>query len=122
LERADARSIHAPHPTPHAVRRRKHHSRDSGFVHRGAGVGGCVCVAAAGGSSGACRAACGSAVPVGQGLHGLSQVAQQVSGSRVPLPKPSPLRTGRDDLSSSGSSLCCLAPDPRVVRVMAPPV
>src|SRR3954467_8126529 len=45
-----------------------------------------------------------------------------VSGSRAPLPRPSPLRTGRDDCSSSGSSLGRLAPDPRVVPMMTPPV
>ena len=45
-----------------------------------------------------------------------------MSGSRASLPKPSPLRTGRDDCSSSGSSLCRPVPDPRVVCMMAPPV
>jgi len=45
-----------------------------------------------------------------------------VSGSRASLPRPSPLRTGRDDCSSSGSSLGRLAPDPRVVPMMTPPV
>jgi hypothetical protein len=38
------------------------------------------------------------------------------------LPRPSPLRTGRDDCSSSGSSLHRPVPDPRVVRMVAPPV
>ena len=37
--------------------------------------------------------------------YGIAQIAQQVSGSRAPLPEPSPLRTGHDDCSSSGSSL-----------------
>ena len=49
-------------------------------------------------------------------------IAPLLSGSRAPLPEPSPLRTGRDDCSSSGSSLGRLAPDPRVVPMMAPPV
>src|SRR3954452_23282361 len=34
-----------------------------------------------------------------------SKVPTAASGSRASLPKPSPLRTGRDDCSSSGSSL-----------------
>ncbi len=50
------------------------------------------------------------------------QAHGDVSGSRASLPKPSPLRTGRDDCSSSGSSLCRPVPDPRVVRMVAPPV
>src|SRR3954454_3848387 len=45
-----------------------------------------------------------------------------VSGSRASLPRPSPLRTGRDDCSSSGSSLCRPGPGPRMVRMVAPPV
>ena len=52
----------------------------------------------------------------------ITAVAQQMSGSRAPLPEPSPLRTGRDDCSSSGSSLGRLAPDPRMVPMMTPPV
>ena len=36
------------------------------------------------------------AVPVGKRVDSVAQVPQQVSGSRVPLPEPSPLRTGRD--------------------------
>ena len=55
-------------------------------------------------------------------LDRLAQVDQHMSGSRAPLPKPSPLRTGRDDCSSSGSSLGRPVPDPRVVPMMAPPV
>src|SRR4051794_31530780 len=55
-------------------------------------------------------------------LNRLAQVDQHMSGSRAPLPEPSPLRTGRDDCSSSGSSLGRLAPDPRVVPMMTPPV
>src|SRR3954467_10671759 len=57
--------------------------------------------------------------------YGISQRRKTddvVSGSRAPLPEPSPLRTGRDDCSSSGSSLGRLAPDPRVVPMMTPPV
>src|SRR5690348_2494166 len=45
-----------------------------------------------------------------------------MSGSRASLPRPSPLRTGRDDCSSSGSSLRRPVPDPHVVRMVAPPV
>jgi len=45
-----------------------------------------------------------------------------VSGSRASLPKPSPLRTGRDPHGSSGSSLSRPVPVPRMVRMMAPPV
>src|SRR3954454_2007645 len=52
----------------------------------------------------------------------ITAVAQQMSGSRAPLPKPSPLRTGHDCSPSSGSSLCRPGPDPHVVSVMAPPV
>jgi len=47
-----------------------------------------------------------------QAIGNLLQVLQphgDVSGSRASLPRPSPLRTGRDDCSSSGSSLRCLA-------------
>src|SRR5215213_2024586 len=47
---------------------------------------------------------------------------RDVSASRASLPRPSPLRTGRDNCSSSGSSLCRPIPNPRVVRVMTPPV
>src|SRR4051794_7682676 len=50
---------------------------------------------------------------------------RDLSGSRVSLPRPSPLRTGRDDCSSSGSSLCRPVPGPRMVRMVrmvAPPV
>jgi hypothetical protein len=54
--------------------------------------------------------------------HGIAQIAQQVSGSRAPLPKPSPLRTGHDGFPSSGSSLYRPVPDPHVVSMMAPPV
>src|SRR4051794_5196709 len=49
-------------------------------------------------------------------------LALVLSGSRVSLPRPSPLRTGRDDCSSSGSSLCRPVPDLRVVRMVAPSV
>lgn len=56
------------------------------------------------------------------GFQRNTQVALQVSGSRAPLPKPSPLRTGRDGLPSSGSSLRCPVPDPRMVSMMTPPV
>jgi hypothetical protein len=52
----------------------------------------------------------------------ITAVAQQMSGSRAPLPKPSPLRTGHDGYPSSGSSLCRPVPDPHVVSMMAPPV
>src|SRR4051794_17152067 len=61
-------------------------------------------------------------MPVGERLHSIAEIAQEMSGSRASLPKPSPLRTGRDDCPSSGSSLCRPVPDPRVVRMMAPPV
>src|SRR3954470_1816020 len=44
------------------------------------------------------------------------------SGSRAPLPEPSPLRTGRADCSASGSSLCRSVSHPLVMLVMAPPV
>src|SRR5215210_8870717 len=47
---------------------------------------------------------------------------RDVSGSRASLPRPSPLRTGHDDCSSSGSSLCRPVPGPRMVRMVAPPV
>src|SRR4051794_37693366 len=47
---------------------------------------------------------------------------RDLSGSRASLPRPSPLRTGRDDCSSSGSSLCRPVPGPRMVRMVAPPV
>ena len=52
----------------------------------------------------------------------ITAVAQQMSGSRAPLPEPGPLRTGHDGCPSSGSSLCRPVPDPHVVSVMAPPV
>src|SRR3954463_2864471 len=45
-----------------------------------------------------------------------------MSGSRASLPKPSPLRPGRDPCGSSGSSLGRPVPVPRVVCLMAPPV
>src|SRR3982750_2344384 len=61
-------------------------------------------------------------VPVQCPGQGVAEIAQEMSGSRASLPRPSPLRTGRDDCSSSGSSLCRPVPDPRVVRMMAPPV
>ena len=50
------------------------------------------------------------------------QPQPDVSGSRASLPKPSPLRTGRDPHGSSGSSLSRPVPVPRMVRMMAPPV
>jgi hypothetical protein len=61
-------------------------------------------------------------VTTNNGLNGITQIAQQMSGSRTSLPKPSPLRTGRDDCSSSGSSLCRLVPVPHMMRMMAPSV
>src|SRR4051812_39076802 len=54
-------------------------------------------------------------------LGGL-QTHRDVSGSRASLPKPSPLRTGRDPHGSSGSSLSRPVPVPHMVRMMAPPV
>lgn len=54
--------------------------------------------------------------------QGVTEITQQMSGSRAPLPKPSPLRTGHDGYPSSGSSLCHPVPDPHVVSMMAPPV
>jgi hypothetical protein len=54
--------------------------------------------------------------------QGVAAVAQQMSGSRAPLPEPGPLRTGHDGCPSSGSSLCRPVPDPHVVSMMAPPV
>ena len=59
-------------------------------------------------------------VALHDGLKGITEVAQQMSGSRAPLPEPSPLRTGRDDCSSSGSSLSRPIPDLLVVLMMAP--
>jgi len=53
---------------------------------------------------------------------GPRQSSGRTSGSRASLPKPSPLRTGRDNCSSSGSSLCRPVTDPHVVRMVAPPV
>jgi hypothetical protein len=49
-------------------------------------------------------------------------VGRVQSGSRTSLPRSGPLRTGRDDCSSSGSSLCRPVHRPRVVRMMAPSV
>jgi hypothetical protein len=43
---------------------------------------------------------------------GPRQPSGRTSGSRTSLPRPGPLRTGRDDCSSSGSSLCRLVSDP----------
>jgi hypothetical protein len=31
--------------------------------------------------------------------HGLAEIAQEVSGSQAPLPKPGPLRTGHNPFS-----------------------
>src|SRR3954453_12173952 len=55
-------------------------------------------------------------------LEGVGCVAQQMSGSRTPVPEPGPLRTGHDGYPSSGSSLRHPVPDPHVVSMMAPPV
>ena len=63
-----------------------------------------------------------AAVPIEHLHQRLRAVAEQMSGSRGSLPSPSPLRTGRDDLSSSGSSLGRLAHRPRVVSLVAPPM
>jgi hypothetical protein len=52
----------------------------------------------------------------------LGAFARVESGSRTSLPRSGPLRTGRDDCSSSGSSLCRPVHRPRVVRMMAPSV
>jgi hypothetical protein len=54
------------------------------------------------------------------GMLGLVGIME--SGSRTSLPRSGPLRTGRDDCSSSGSSLCRPVHRPRVVRMMAPSV
>src|SRR4051794_33694419 len=57
-----------------------------------------------------------------EGLLDMAHAHGKMSGSRASLPRPSPLRTGRDDCSSSGSSLCRPVPGPRMVRMVAPPV
>src|SRR3954466_305218 len=52
----------------------------------------------------------------------LRAFARVEAGSRPWFPRSGPLRPGRDDCSSSGSSLCRPVHRPRVVRMMAPSV